>query len=307
MQILIIDDVHPLLLDGLINEKHEVNYIPHATKKEIESCIYKYHGIIVRSKIDINADFITKATNLKWIARAGSGMDNVDVAFANSKNITCINASEANAKAVGEHTLGMLLALMHKLSKADTEVRNKIWDREGNRGTEISGKTIGIIGFGHTGKAVAQMLSGFNCKLLVYDKYLKNYSTSYAQESNMQTIHEQADIISFHIPLTSETNGIINEVFIEKFSKPFYLLNLSRGKILLTKDVIKFLHSGKILGVALDVLENEKINELNEEEKKCFEYLIHSKLTLLAPHVGGWSNESYKRISETLLLKIKQL
>jgi D-3-phosphoglycerate dehydrogenase len=208
---------------------------------------------------------------------------------------------------VGEHTVGMLLALMHKLNQADVQVRKGIWDREGNRGVEISNKTIGIIGFGHTGKSVARKLSGFGCNMLVYDKYLENYGTSYAQQSDMEQIFELCDVITFHIPLTDETKWMVDEGYLNRFKKSIYLLNLSRGKVVKTADLVTCMESGKVLGAALDVLENEKIGKLSEEDKYWFEYLIHSKRTLLAPHVGGWSKESYQKISEVLLLKIKEL
>lgn len=307
MRVLIIDDVHPILIDGLLEVECEVDYLPHSTENEIKSIVGSYDGIVVRSKMQIDSKLIDSATNLKWIARAGSGMDNVDVDYANKRNILSINAAEANADSVGEHTVGMLLGLLLKLRQADTQVRNGIWDREGNRGIEISNKTIGIIGFGNTGKSVARKLSGFGCKILVYDKYLENYSTSYAQQSSMTQIFEDSDVISFHIPLTDETKQMVDEDYLGKFRKPIYLLNLSRGQVIKTKDFVKCMESGKVLGAALDVLENEKIDKLNDEEKKWFAYLINSNRTLLAPHIGGWTIESYQKISEVLLLKIKEL
>jgi len=307
MQVIIVDDVHPILINGLKEDNFIVDYLPGASENEILSIIQNYEGIVVRSKLQLGEQVLFKGSKLKWIARAGSGMDNVDVEFATRNNIICLNAAEANADSVGEHTVGMLLSLMHKLNQADLQVRASIWDREGNRGVEISSKTIGIVGFGHTGKSVAKKLSGFGCKILVYDKYLENYGTGNAQQSEMDQIFEECDIITFHVPLTKETKGMVDNIYLNRFKKSIYLLNLSRGKVIRTKDLMTCMESGKVLGAALDVLENEKIGKLTEEEKEWFEYLIHSKRTLLAPHVGGWSKESYQKISEVLLLKIKEL
>lgn len=307
MQVIIVDDVHPILIDGLLAENCIVDYLPEATEVEILAVIQNYDGIVVRSKLQLNEKVLSQAAKLKWIARAGSGMDNVDVEYAAKNNIVCINAAEANADSVGEHTVGMLLTLLHKLNQADRQVRSGIWDREGNRGIELTNKTLGIVGFGHTGKSVARKLSGFGCKIWVYDKYLENYGTSYAKPCEMEQIFETCDIITFHVPHTSETLKMVNETYLNQFKKPVFLLNLSRGKVINTKDLVKCLESGKVLGCALDVLENENIGTLNEEELIWFNYLTHSKRTLLAPHVGGWSKESYQKISEVLLLKIKEL
>ena len=307
MQVIIVDDVHPILINGLKEANFRVDYLPNVNENEICSVIQHYDGIVVRSKLKLDEKILSKAIKLKWIARAGSGMDNVDVEYALKNNIHCVNAAEANADAVGEHTVAMLLSLMHKLSQADVQVRNGIWDREGNRGVEISNKTIGIIGFGHTGKSVARKLSGFGCKLLVYDKYLEDYGNEYAEQSEMIQIFEECDIITFHVPLTNETKWMVDDIYLNRFKKSVYLLNLSRGKVIRTKDLVACMESGKVLGAALDVLENEKIGNLTDDEKEWFEYLIHSKRTLLAPHVGGWSKESYQKISEVLLLKIKEL
>ena len=307
MRVIIVDDVHPILINGLKEANCRVDYLPNANENEICSVIQHYDGIVVRSKLKLDEKILSKAIKLKWIARAGSGMDNVDVEYALKNNIHCVNAAEANTDAVGEHTVGMLLSLMHKLAQANVQVRNGIWDREGNRGIEISNKTIGIIGFGHTGKSVARKLSGFGCKLLVYDKYLEDYGNEYAEQSEMIQIFEECDIITFHVPLTNETKWMVDDIYLNRFKKSIYLLNLSRGKVIRTKDLVACMESGKVLGAALDVLENEKIGNLTDDEKEWFEYLIHSKRTLLTPHVGGWSKESYQKISEVLLLKIKEL
>lgn len=307
MQVLIIDDVHPMLMDGLEKLGFEVVYRPDATRTDLLFHIPLADGLVVRTKTQIDAEVINASTRLKFIARAGAGLDNVDEVNAAAKNIAVFNAGEANADAVGEHTLAMILNLFTKLNQADEEVRSGKWDREGNRGEELSRKTVGIIGFGNTGKAVAKKLSGFDVEVLAYDKYLTDYGNRYAKEATMEEIYEKAELITFHIPLTQETKGIVNRNYLEKFRKDIWLFNLCRGEILVTKDVVKLLETGKIKGVGLDVLENEKLNKMNDDEKLWFNYIARNERTVLSPHVAGWTKESYFKISAVLLEKIKQL
>lgn len=231
-------------------------------------------------------------------------MDNVDEDFARNMGIKCINAGEANSDAVGEHTLGMLLGLMHKIAKGDREVRRKLWDREGNRGLEIKGKTIGIIGYGNTGSAVAAKLKGFGVRVLAYDKYKTGFSNDSVTETNLQTIFEEADILTIHVPLDSHTRFMVNSEFIHSFVRNFYLLNLSRGAVVNTKNVIEALDSGKILGFAADVLENEKPGTMGVSDLEWFENLTVRDNVLVTPHVAGWTIESYVKISEVLADKI---
>lgn len=306
-QVLIIDDVHEMLIDGLKQIGYEVIYLPDATRIDLLHHITTAIGLVVRTKTQIDAEVINKGNNLKFIARAGAGLDNIDETAAQAKNIIVFNAGEANADAVGEHTLGMMLSLFAKISKANNEVRTGLWDREGNRGEELAGKTIAIIGFGNTGKAVAKKLSGFDVNVLAYDKYLKNYVNQYAKEATMDEIFEQADVLTLHIPLTQETKAMVNSDYLQKFSKPIWLFNMCRGEVVVTKDVIELMELQKIKGAGFDVLENEKLNNMSEEEKIWFSYIAASDKTVLSPHVAGWTKESYFKISAVLLKKIKDI
>jgi D-3-phosphoglycerate dehydrogenase len=219
-QVLIIDDVHEMLIDGLTQIGYEVIYLPCATRNDLLHHIRTATGLVVRTKTQIDAEVINKGDNLKFIARAGAGLDNIDESAAQAKNIIVFNAGEANADAVGEHTLGMMLSLFAKISKANNEIRRSVWDREGNRGEELAGKTVAIIGFGNTGKAVAKKLSGFDVQVLAYDKYLKNYGNQYAKESTMEQIFKQADLLTLHVPLTKETKAMVDVNYLQKFAKP---------------------------------------------------------------------------------------
>ena len=307
MKVLIIDDVHALLINGLQKLNYNVTYLPAITRQEILQIIAPFQVLVVRTKTNIDAEILNAANNLKVIARAGSGLDNIDIEIAEQKGIYCFNAGQANADAVGEHALGMLLSLMRNLNKADNEVRNKIWDREGNRGFELNGKTVGIIGFGNTGKAFAKKLAGFDVKILAYDKYLKNYSNQNANEATLAQIFEESDILSLHIPLTTETQNWIDHSFITKFKKNIYLINLCRGGVLNMPQTIDNIDSGKIIGACFDVLENEKLLNLSNPQQKDFDYLINKQNVVLSPHIAGWTFESYEKIAQTILSKLTNL
>ena len=303
MRVLFIDRVHPSLKNNLKKNHFVCDESYHLSKEKIEKIIHNYEGIIIRSRFIIDSDFIRKTKNLKFIARAGSGIENIDVEFAKSENIKCFNASEGNRQAVAEHSLGMLLSLFNNLNTADKEVRIGKWEREGNRGIELTGKTVGIIGFGNNGSAFANVLQGFGVKILAYDKYL----TDYPFQSNMEEIYKKADIVSLHIPLTEETNYLVNNNFINNFEKDFYLINTSRGKCANTKSIVKSLKSGKIKGACLDVLEYEKtsfenLNQIGFTDE--MQYLINSKNTILSPHIAGWTIESNIKIAKVLTEKI---
>jgi len=302
--ILIIDDVHEILLEGLTQIGYEVNYMPKATRSDLLYHISKATGLIVRTKTLIDAEVIEAASELKFIGRAGAGIDNIDAKTAQAKNIKVFNAGEANADAVGEHTLGMMLSLFAKINKSDKEVRAGIWNREDNRGEELSGKTVAIIGFGNTGKAVAQKLSGFDVQTLTYDKYLNNYSNKYAKESEMDEIFLKADVITLHVPLNDETKGLIDAKYLQKFAKPIWLLNICRGEVVVIQDIVTAMENGKIKGAGFDVLENERLYNLSEKDKIWFNYIARSEKTVLSPHVAGWTKESYYKISALLLKKI---
>lgn len=306
-QVLIIDDVHEMLIDGLKQLGYEVIYMPKATRNDLLHHITTATGLVVRTKTQIDAEVINKGNSLKFIARAGAGLDNIDEVAAQAKNIIVFNAGEANADAVGEHTLGMMLSLFAKINKANNEVRKGLWDREGNRGEELAGKTIAIIGFGNTGKAVAKKLSGFDVQVLAYDKYLNNYGNQYAKQASMNEIFQQADVLTLHIPLTQETKAMVNTDYLQKFSKPIWVFNMCRGEVVVTKDVVELMELQKIKGAGFDVLENEKLNSMSEEEKIWFNYIAASDKTVLSPHVAGWTKESYFKISAVLLKKIKDI
>lgn len=302
MKILFIDTVHPLLKQEL-SKNHICDTAYNKSKTEIQEIIQEYQGIIIRSRFKIDQEFIDSAKNLQFIARAGSGLENIDVEYAESKNINCYNAAEGNRQAVAEHALGMLLSLFNNLNRADLEVRKGIWEREGNRGLELSGKTVAIIGFGNNGSAFAQVLKGFDLTILAYDKYLNNYP----HQSSMETIRKEADIVSLHIPLTEETTYLVDEDFITSFEKDFYLINTARGKCVNTKHLVTALENGKIKGACLDVLEYEKTSFENLSKDGFtteMRHLIDSKKTVLSPHVAGWTTESNVKLAEVLLDKI---
>ena len=303
MKILFIDTVHPLLKQELEKKNHICDTAYDKSKTEIEQIISNYQGIIIRSRFKIDKQFIDCGHNLKFIARAGSGLENINVGYAKNKKIHCYNAAEGNRQAVAEHALGMLLSLFNNLNKADQEVRNGVWEREDNRGIELTGKTVAIIGYGNNGSAFAQALKGFNINILAYDKYL----TDYPYKSTMKRIYKDADIISLHIPLTEETIYLVDDNFINSFKKDIYLINTSRGKCANTKHLILALKNGKLKGACLDVLECETTSFENLKKEgftNDMQYLMTTKNTILSPHIAGWTKESNLKISEVLLNKI---
>jgi len=307
VKVLIIDDVNNLLITGLEKIGYTVTYLPNITRAEILAIIAPYEVLVVRTKTQIDQEVFETAKNLKIIARAGSGLDNIDLSIAKHRNIICINAGEANADAVGEFTLGALLNLFRNINIANFEVRNNIWNRKGNRGLELNGKTVGIIGFGNTGKAFAKKLSGFDVQVLAYDKYLTNYSNQNAQEANLEEIFEKADVLSLHVPLTHETKNMVNGNFLGEFKKKIYLLNMCRGEVVNMPETIDYINNNIILGAAFDVLENEKLTLLSNQQQKDFDYLINNKKIVLSPHIAGWTFESYVKIAQNILLKITNL
>jgi D-3-phosphoglycerate dehydrogenase len=303
--ILIADDFHPLLFQRLDAAGIAYSYQPNATTNEIMQHLRNgVRGLVVRSKISLTKEVLQQATGLRLIARGGAGMDNVDELFATEKGIVCINAGEANSDAVGEHTIGMLLSLFHKIAKADAEVRNKIWDREGNRGLELAGKNIAIIGFGNTGSAVARKLAGFNMGIMAYDKFKKGFGNASVTEVTLDEIFETADIVTIHVPLDRHTKHMVNSEFIQSFVRKIFLLNLSRGAVVKTENVITGLQNGKIRGFAADVLENENPQQMGDTDGLWFRELVSRNDVVLTPHVAGWTVESYEKISEVLAEKI---
>lgn len=306
-----LDTVHPVLQEGLEEQGCVCIDLSFQTKDFILNVINQLDGIVIRSRFPMDSTFLKNAENLKFIARSGAGMENIDIQYCESKGIQLFNAPEGNRNAVGEHALGMLLALFNQLIKADKEIRNGIWDREGNRGVELEGKTVGIIGYGNNGKAFADKLKGFDVEVLVYDKYKKNFGDDSIQECTLSELQQKADVISLHIPQNEETIGLISQRFIAQMKKSFYLINLSRGKIVDTKAVVNALNNNKLLGACLDVLAFEKnsFENLFSDAQKLpseFSQLLASDKVILSPHVGGWTVESYYKLSSVLLSKIKK-
>lgn len=308
MKVLHLDTNHPLLLEQLaaLGFTNHEDYA--SSKTDIESKIHLYDGIVIRSRFSIDARFLDKATQLKFIARVGAGLENIDVSYAKKKGIYLAAAPEGNRNAVAEHTLGMLLSLFNKLNKADREVRHGKWDREGNRGIELDGKTIGIVGYGTMGKAFAKKLQGFEVDIICFD-ILGGVGDAYARQVGIIEFQQRAEVLSLHIPQTTLTIGMMNSNFINGFKNPFWLLNTSRGKCVVTEDLVTALKSGKILGAGLDVLEYEKssFEDMFSEDSlpAAFQYLIEAENVILTPHVAGWTVESKEKLAKTLVDKIR--
>lgn len=304
MKILIADSMHPSLFGMLDAHKWDYDYHPEFKREDIKQALPAYDGLMIRSKTFLDREMLAGASDLRFIARAGAGLDLIDLDVARELNIEVFHAGTGNRDAVAEHALGMLLALFNNILRADRQVRDGIWDREGNRGVELMGKTVGLIGYGNNGSATARRLSGFGCKVLAYDKYRDKYGDAYASESSIEEIQREADIVSLHIPLTDITRYLVDEAFIAAFAKPFYLMNLSRGEVVKLQSIPEALESGKIRGACLDVLENEKIGKLDAAQQLTFNYLRNSDRVVLTPHIAGWTHESYVRINEVLVKQI---
>lgn len=324
MKILHLDTNHSLL----INQLTDLGFTNHedytSSKEVIEVKIHEYDGIIIRSRFTIDKQFIDKATNLKFIGRVGAGLENIDCNYAESKGVFLISAPEGNRNAVGEHALGMLLSLFNKLNKADREVRQGKWLREANRGLELDGKTVGIIGYGNMGKAFSKKLKGFDVEVLCYD-IKPNVGDENAKQVTLNELQNKADILSLHTPQTSLTTNMVDENFINQFEKSFWLINTARGKSVVTSDLVIALKSGKILGAGLDVLEYEKASFENlfkdnniqvchtersrnviENLPEPFQYLINAENVLLTPHIAGWTVESKEKLAQTIVNKIRE-
>ena len=309
IKILHIDSNHPLLWEQLEQAGFQNETDFNSTKQEVETKIENYHGIVIRSRFKIDKTFLDKATNLKFIARVGAGLESIDCDYAIANGIHLIAAPEGNANAVGEHALGMLLALFNNLNIANNEIKSGQWKREANRGHELEGKTVGIIGYGNMGKSFAKKLSGFDVKVLCYD-ILPNVGDANATQVTLDELQEHSDVLSLHTPWTPETDKMVNKDFISTFKKPFWLINTARGNSVVTDDLVEALQSGKIKGAGLDVLEYEKLSfeTLFEGEKpKAFEYLLQAKNILLTPHIAGWTFESHQKLAQTIADKIKSL
>lgn len=307
-KILFIDSTHPFLPEALEKAGYACEHYPGFTYGDYKNIMWEFTGIIIRSGITLDKNILKKTKNLKFIGRVGAGMENIDEDFAKSKGIVCLSAPEGNRDALGEHTLGMLLAMMNNLLRADRQVRQGMWIREENRGQEVMGKTVAIIGYGNMGSAFARRLAGFGARVIAYDKYKTGYADGFAEESDMNTIFRETDILSLHVPLTKETDYLVNTEYLNKFSKPVRLINTSRGRVVKTSDLVQKMKEGKVLGAALDVIEYEKKSLENlESTPEDFQYLALSENVILTPHIAGWTQESAVKLARALAGKILAL
>ena len=310
MKILHIDSNHELMIEQLAAAGYTNHEDYSSSKEEIEAKIDEYDGVVIRSRFKIDKQFIDKASNLKFIARVGAGLESIDIPYAESKGIHLIAAPEGNRNAVGEHALGMLLMLFNKLKLADAEVRAGQWNREKNRGLELEGKTVGLIGYGNMGNAFAKKLQGFDCEVLCYD-IKPGLGNANARQVSLEELQEKSDVLSLHTPWTPQTDKMVNTHFISGFKKPFWLINTARGKSVVTVDLVEALKSGKIKGAGLDVLEYEKLSFENlftaEDMPEPLHYLINADQVVLTPHIAGWTVESKIKLSQTIVDKILKL
>lgn len=309
IKILHLDSNHPLLWQQL-QEAGFVNEADYkSSKAEVEGKITNYQGVVIRSRFDIDRQFLDAAVNLRFIARVGAGLESIDTEYAETKGVALIAAPEGNRNAVGEHALGMLLSLFRNLNRADRQIRNGQWLREANRGHELDGKIVGIIGYGNMGKSFANKLRGFDVEVLCYD-IKEGVGDEDAQQVSLEELQQKADVVSLHTPWTRETNRMVNADFINAFVKPFWLINTARGKSVVTADLAAALKSSKILGAALDVLEYEKSSFeqlFTNDIPEAFQYLLEADNVLLSPHIAGWTFESHEKLAQVIADKIKEL
>jgi len=305
MKALITEAVHPCLIEGIESIGYYCDQKLGISMEEVMTIIENYEAIVVNSRLHLDRAFFDRAHRLKFVARTGSGMEIIDQKYAEGKGVQCFNSPEGNCNAVGEHALGMLLALLNKISTGNIEVLNEQWQREANRGLELDGKCVAIIGYGHTGKAFARKLRGFDVEVLAYDKYVKGFRSDFVHESSLDEIYKKADILSLHLPLTDEVKLWLNKDRIRLFKKPFFLVNTARGKVVKTTDLIEALESGKIRGACLDVLENERFDRYSDQDWAWFYALKKQKNIILTPHVAGWTVESKERLARVLVDKIR--
>lgn len=304
---LVIDSMHESLFTMLKEAGWEVDYRPGLSREEVKTAVSGKHGLIVRSKTIVDRDLLGESPTIQFVGRAGAGLDILDREFLAQKGIHVLHASEGNRDAVGEYAVGALVSLMRNIPRADHEVRNMIWNREENRGTEIMGKTIGIIGYGNMGRAFAKRLSGFGCMIISFDKYKTGFSDDFCTEVGMDRIFEESDILSFHIPLTPETRLMADRHYFESFRKRIIVLNTARGEIVSLKDLADLMESGKVRGAVLDVLENEKLEKLTPGQLEDFNKLRKRTDVIFTPHIAGWTFESHVKINVALVDKIKSL
>lgn len=306
MKVLIVDQMHESILGLLGKYGFEVTYAPKITREEIFEQIASFEGIIIRSKTPLDRTLLEQATRLQFIARAGAGLDQLDLDYLEERGVALFHAAKGNRDAVAEHAIGGLLALFNHLNQADTQVKKGIWDREGNRGVELKGKTVCIFGFGNMGKAFSKRLKGFGVNVLAYDKYKKDFGKKRVQEVTWETLKKEADVLSIHVPLTPETRDFFTLEELKSFSKPIWLINTARGEVIRMETLNQALDLGILKGAVLDVLENEKFDRFSPDQKYQFELLAKRENVLFTPHVAGWSIESYQRINEVLVKQILQ-
>jgi len=308
MKVIFADTTHPSLMERLINAGYQCWYAGNLNASNAPEVLADAQGLVIRSRIRLDAVLLDRLPNLKWIARVGAGMENIDVLHARKMGIVCLHAPEGNRNAVAEHALGMLLALMNNLNRADRELRQGIWRREENRGHELAGRTVGLIGFGNTGSSLARILSGFNVRILAYDKYITGFSGGNVEESDMDMIYRQADILSLHVPLAEDTRYLVNLEMLRRFQKPIYLINTSRGQCVDTAGLLMAIQEGLVTGAALDVLEFESSSfEQLSGENSTLSALLKSEKVLLSPHIAGWTYESNQKMADVLFEKILKL
>ncbi len=306
-QCLIIDPMHPSIFEMLGSIGWKGVDVSSRSLEEIRPIIPNYEGLLVRTRTRVDVNLLGEQPTLKFVARAGAGLDNIDLPFLEQHNIQVVHASEGNRDAVGEFAVGSLLSLLRNIPKADQEVRSSVWLREENRGDELMGKTIGIIGYGNMGRAFAKRLSGFSCRVLAYDKYKENFSDDFASQASLEELKQETDILSLHVPLTDETRGMISIEFLEQFKRRLVFVNTARGELVTLATLAASIKSGRLRGAVLDVLENEKLTLLSEQQQEAFTYLRNQHSVLFTPHIAGWTFESHYKINQILVQKLQAL